>query len=56
MWFRRMTTPQNGQQYTELHEFSRDNGKVSGTLGQNITAHIARNQEILSRHSSSANT
>jgi hypothetical protein len=39
-----MTIPQNGQQYTELHVFRGDEGKVTGTLGENITAHITHNQ------------
>jgi hypothetical protein len=51
-----VTIPQTGQQYTELHEFRSDDGRVTGTSGENITAHIAHNQEILRKHSTSVST
>jgi hypothetical protein len=40
--------PQNAQQHSELQEMRMDNEKLTRILGDNTTAHIANNMEILS--------
>jgi hypothetical protein len=51
-----MMNPQNSQQHSELQEMLRLDEKLTRNVGENTTAHMANNLEVLSRHIRAAST